>query len=822
MKQARLVVLVLLNSARKDWTQVLFTLIAIIVGSAGLSAVLVLNNAAQSEYQSLANNAIGLPYDIAAIISAQQPTKNPVTKDIYSQLRNAGVSSAIAFSQIDVQLDNSQTKVTLIGVDAPALAIFANQLGDPLGLVESMLVTSQLHAQIKENGLAPLSMAFGIELPQLPIAESSIKPAEGGEAIILDLYYFTQILSVAKADAKLPYELKIAILGPNAPIEQVNLLLPEHFEIKTLFKPIDPASVTQSLHLNLIAMSIVMFIVCFFIVVNALNLLILGRTRTFKTLRQLGVERRKLILAQSFELVLYAIVGGLVGVFAGHFLAVALAPALALTLAGLYNINIGFMHLNTPHLALPIVAVCIVSMLLAASLPYRQLNRSLSRQKFESDLDSNSSRASIVFVCILLVSISVSVWLWFSGNTLPGAFFMLGCVVISGIAGLFWLYPCVIRKVVAIAESWHPVWHWSFAHSLIVANKTKLASAAFMIALVTHIGMNLMVGSFRDATNTWLEQRLVGNFYVYGDSESIQTVRKTLQDNNIRAFARYQIDTQFSIDDKTPNLPIRVYSYPFDQNYQKAMLTETISDNAWQSFEAQQGVFINQQFALRHNVMLNDAITMNIDGTPNKMFVKAIYMDYGNPFVQALVSPAMLKATGSTRVMSVHTEDRANTEALLANNLTLYSRDDILKVSMQAFDRTFLITDALNIVTLLVAVFSLTTSIILLEQKSRYVNALMRSFGVSRRRFTAALFSQYGLLCLITAIWAIPFGIAFAWLLVTQVNVFAFQWQFPFIVQTGPILMAIFISLALVLSLAAIPIVKRKAFSISGQLTCKD
>jgi putative ABC transport system permease protein len=838
MKSFLLILLTLLRSGLQNPLQVMFALLAIIVGSGGLSAVLILNNAAQNEYRAMGDNSLGLPANLSAMISAVDGDEQALTQSDYSRLRQLGFTHAIAYAKTAISLLDG-TLVNIVGIDAPALALFADTNGDPLALTENLLLSPDLYAQVEHS--AQLSELFysDLTLPELPILESPTRPPDGEHLIVMDLYYLAGFMQSALVNDESTFSLQIAVM-PNNDTEMALLreALPSHLRINTVNQAIDPAAITQSLHLNLLAMSVVMFAVCFFVVVNALNLLLLGRLALFKTLRQLGISRWQLIIAQVSELAVYAVIGACVGVFAGHYLAVLLAPTLALTLAGLFDVNLGFAQLDSVHLALPMMLLCLVAMLLAALLPYQQLNTELSQKRSLAPISANKRYKPIwLFLASILITSGSAVWLPDSQSMLGTAemldgaltatFITIGCLIMTGVIGLFLIYPVIIISMTNIAERYSPLWHWSFAHSLIVANKTKLASAAFMIALVTHIGMTLMVDSFRGSTQAWLEQRLVADYYTYADSMAIKAAQARLEERGIRHFARYQIETQVRLANTAQADPqtLTVYSYPHQNDYKKVLLVDAISQDAWQAYKSHTGIFINQQFAIRNDLDLDDRLVIQINGISQTMAVKAIYMDYGNPYPQALIAPEIFAPTANTQVMAIHTGNQdmlTSLASILPTTANLYSRDQILSVSMQAFDKTFLITDALNIVTLLVAVFSLTTSIVLLEQKNRYVSALLRSFGVSKLDFTLALFSQYGLLCLIAALWAIPFGIGFAWLLVTRLNVFAFQWQFPLTVDMFAIINAVGISLVFVLALAAIPIFKRQQFAISEQLTCTE
>jgi putative ABC transport system permease protein len=132
--------------------------------------------------------------------------------------------------------------------------------------------------------------------------------------------------------------------------------------------------------------------------------------------------------------------------------------------------------------------------------------------------------------------------------------------------------------------------------------------------------------------------------------------------------------------------------------------------------------------------------------------------------------------------------------------------DDLLAVSMQTFDRTFLITDGLNIVTLLVAALSLATSVLMIDSDNRPQRALLRSMGVGNIQIAGLSVIQYGLLSILTCLVALPFGIGLTWLLINLINVQAFSWSYPMLIEPYKLLSSAIASVVLIVIVVALPL----------------
>jgi len=142
--------------------------------------------------------------------------------------------------------------------------------------------------------------------------------------------------------------------------------------------------------------------------------------------------------------------------------------------------------------------------------------------------------------------------------------------------------------------------------------------------------------------------------------------------------------------------------------------------------------------------------------------------------------------------------------------IALYTRQALLDTSMQTFDRTFVLTDGLNITTLLVAGVAFAVSLTVLTIGSAAQLSVLRALGVSQLKVKASLFAQYLLLCFISALLAIPFGVYLAYVFIQQVNRHAFNWVYPLSINAEVILSSVGLSLLIVSLVLLLPLGKLK------------
>jgi putative ABC transport system permease protein len=109
----------------------------------------------------------------------------------------------------------------------------------------------------------------------------------------------------------------------------------------------------------------------------------------------------------------------------------------------------------------------------------------------------------------------------------------------------------------------------------------------------------------------------------------------------------------------------------------------------------------------------------------------------------------------------------------------MIDQEAVKRFSLEVFDRTFAVTHALNALTFGVAGVALFTSLATLGTMRLPQLAPLWAMGLTLRRLAALELARTLVLALLTAVIAIPLGVALAWALVAVVNVQAFGWRLP-------------------------------------------
>ncbi len=808
----------LLRSYRVHFNRCLIVILAMLFAVAGLSAVLVLNDTAKRSYQQATQPLLsGVRHRVVA------KTGNALTKSDYASLRRLGFINLVPVLSQTVSFftspDGQQQTARFVGMDPFAMLSLPPE--SRAGATNDSGALAQFFVNTWQKGNLLVHPTYAKEL-KLQSDNEIFFTAEGTSAVmeITDASGMgRQILTdIAVLQALLNTEEITALFVVNGKdISKLTENLPNHLKLESTNSGNEAVQLTDSFHLNLLAMALLMFVVCMFVAMNALHLLLIKRLANLKILRQLGVRIHSIVLAMLIEVGLLCLLLTPVGILLGIELAGLLSPSVYRTLESLYSVRINFDQLSFFSLWVKCFITALIGALIASSLPILQLKQNLSNTGTMS-LITNQNRIwrNLFFVfslsaCALLVTTKGMIW----------SFLIVALLVFSGCAAVLYSLPLLLLKVNTLIPLKYSLIRWSIADSLRISSHSKIAYCAFFIAVATNIGMNLMVDSFRQATDSWLSQRLNANAYIYTESP-IQLVNWAQ-----RNAQSIQLEPRYTTQGNLRDTQIDIFSYPDSQHFRQAMTFDFVSRNIWDSFQQGTGVLINQQLANSFGYKLNSNIRFNVGEKSFQKKVVGIYFDYGNPKKQLLLPTSEMKLLDAdNRMFAVFSDTPHHLKAFETQlnkvdfELNFYKTEELLGLSMQTFDQTFTITKSLNIVTLLVAVFSLVTSILIIDMDNQKQRALMRSFGVTKLTLLFLGLGQYIILSAIVCLFAVPFGTLLSWLLINLINVQAFQWSYPLIINSSVIYWVIGLSLLTTAVGTLLPMLKNNQLSLNQEIKC--
>lgn len=547
---------------------------------------------------------------------------------------------------------------------------------------------------------------------------------------------------------------------------------------------------TRSFHLNLTAFGLMSFAVGLFIVHGTIGLAFEQRRGTMRTLRALGLSARRLALLALAELAVLGLIGGALGLAAGHLIAGLLLPDVAATLRGLYGAPVAGGLTADPRWAVQGLAMTLAGTLAAAGAGlWRMVHLPIlagARPRAWARASARG-RGRMALAGLGLIGLGLGAPMLAPG--LAGGFGLLAGLLLGGAA----LLPPVLGQLLRLGRrlARGPLADWAWADAEQRLPGLSLALMALLLALAGNIGVSTMVGSFRGTFVAWLDQRLSADLYL--------SVRDPAERAALADWAARRPDlveavlTQRAIPLRLAGQPAEVMVIENSGFYRRAWPLLAARPDAWDSLHAGAGVMISEQMHHRAGLDLGARLAV----TPALTLpVVGIYPDYGNPRGQALIAEALLErpgtglpvpAPGGVALLGPDPEAlrRALTTELGLDPGQIVDQAQVRGLSLSIFERTFAVTGALNVLTLGVAAVAMLTALLTLAGPRLGQIAPVWALGVARGRLAALELVQNLGLALLTFGLALPLGMALAYGLLAVVNVAAFGWRLPMQVFPG-------------------------------------
>jgi putative ABC transport system permease protein len=636
------------------------------------------------------------------------------------------------------------------------------------------------------SGMAPIGLRNLNELESFIVADGRIVAAPD---VVLDGVEFDPLIAPGTAIADVgtvqvllgrPDEFDVLVVRPEQPLGQASLeKIAPKLTRQFAQSGSDIGRLTDSFHLNLSAFGLLSFAVGIFIVQGAIGLAFEQRRGTIRTLRTLGVPMQFLVLLVLGELLGIALIAGVIGVGLGYLIAAFLMPDVSATLRGLYGADVAGTLQLRPIWWVSGMAISVGGTVVAASTTLWKLSqmpllaaaqpRAIAVIAVRGEKTQAAVSAILLFVAFVLA---------FTADEISTGFVLLGALLIGAALGLPIVLGALLDGVAKNSRGVIASWFWADTRQQLPG--LSLALMALLLAMATNVGVSTMVSSFRLTFVAFLDQRLASELYV--------TVKSPEQAAFMVDFVTPKVEAVLPIMSVQVNIsgnPTDVFGARNHATYRNNWTFLTAGLSPWKDVHMNMAILINEQLARSADLQVGDVVSIG----ERPMVIAGVYADYGNPIGQAIIAESLFQtlfpSVSALRFgLRLPYEDvNALVEGLQSEvGLTASSvinQASIKAYSLAIFDRTFTVTTALNVLTLLVAGFAILMSLLTLTAMRVPQLAPAWAMGLTRRQLGWLELFRTVMLAVLTGVFALPLGLAFAWVLLAVVNVAAFGWRLP-------------------------------------------
>ncbi|MDD5460403.1 MAG: ABC transporter permease [Methylococcales bacterium] len=555
---------------------------------------------------------------------------------------------------------------------------------------------------------------------------------------------------------------------------------------------------TRAFSINLKALGLLSLLVGMFLIYNTMTFLVMQRRRLIGSLRAIGVTRRQIFKLIIGEAVLLALIGTLAGIALG----IALGQGLLYLISD--TINAVYFRIDTTSLLMtPLqigkgVLLGMGATLLAVLPPAFEATRFppvtvLTRSQLESGSRRLINAAGLIGLVLIAGGTALA---FFSEKSislgLAGIFLLLfGFALLTPVFTLFFM-----KLIEQLFDRLSGILGRLPARMVSAEiSRTGIAIAALMIAVAATIGMDLMIGSFRQTVSQWLQVTLRADLYVSLPGEKMAAdkvkedhlLKKKLAELPGVQMLSSVLQTRIIADNKFTKVSV----FELNAESKKGFIFKHAVDNdLWGKLEQQHSILVTEPYAYHHSVRLGQKVLLQTDQGNLPFEVIGIYADYSGDQGHIAMSRQNYQIYWPDLGYSgigVYAKDGTDLRALenqlnklLTAEQSVKSDRAIYRASMQTFEQTFTITETLRWLSAAIAFTGVFSALMALQFERTRQLGILRAIGITPRQLTALIVSETGLMGLVAGLFAIPAGYFVAYVLIFIVYQRSFGWTMAF------------------------------------------
>jgi len=807
---------------QKNALQYILLILGVALGVAMMVSIDLANGSAQRAFELSTDAITG---HATHRIVAVSPTG--IDENLYTRLRReVHVTSApIVEGYVSAKELGSQP-LRLVGVDLFAEPPFRNYFEDN----QSQAVTggtaflTQPNTVILSQDLAKQYRIGAGDSITLDLAGKDIraqvvgllKPANNITRNALSSILFADIASAQDILGMVNHLSHIDLILHN-PTEQaaIEAILPEGVKLETAEAQKNAIQqMTAAFKLNLTALSLLALVVGMFLIYNTVTFSVIQRRPLFGILRCLGVTPGQIFILILSEATVFSLIGSTLGLGLGILLGRGIVGLITQSINDFYFVvNVQSVSINPWSLGKGL-AVGIAASIFASVIPAIEAMRTspqttLQRSSLESQVRRLLPWLVLAWVVFTLLGVGL---LRIATGGLILAFAGLFAILLAAALLTPPVTVLLMETLTSVGNAiFGIVGRLAIRDIVRSLSRTSVAIAALMVAVSVIVGVSIMVGSFRVTVVQWLDQTLQADIYITPPATTANRVLGKLSPDVVK-----EIKTQSDWEDFVTYNETETTVKEFDRRVKLISADGDVSHgkrpyswmrdkgvNPWEGLEAGKGVIVSEALLLKENLSTPPAtITIETPVGWHSFPVLAVFYDYSNDQGTILLdNDIYINLWGDNNIASIglFLKSGGNVEDIVTaikyhfqgkQNLLVQSNQTLRQSSLEIFDRTFAITDALRLLAVVVAFIGVLSALMSLQLERTRETGILRANGMTPQQLWFMTFIETGLMGATSGILAMPLGYVLAWILIYVINVRSFGWTLQMQLQPGYFLQA--------------------------------
>jgi putative ABC transport system permease protein len=555
--------------------------------------------------------------------------------------------------------------------------------------------------------------------------------------------------------------------------------------------------------LNLRVLSYIALLVGAFLIYNTISVSVVRRRPEIGIVRAVGVTRGGVLAAFLGEAAALGLAGGVIGCLLGRLMAVGALRLVAATVQSLYVTSRPApleLLLSSWALALGTGVGVAVAAALAPAREASLVSSVEAMARGGRELAARSHMWRDLGVALVLGAVGAGLALAPQVGGLP-LFGYAAALLLVGAAAF--AMPTLVH---GLTEASGGILRKLFGVEAFLAARSMRGSlrrtAVLVGALTTAVAMmasvGIMVGSFRETVRLWMGNQLEADFYLRAGGPATRGQHPTLATDLPQRLQEVPgvafVDRYRAYDISYEGMPATLAGADMRAagGYRRLeFLSGRPAEEVYAHLINTEAAIVSEPFAHKHDLRAGDSVTLPLGEARHSFRVEDVYYDYSTEagyivldrgtLLKYLPDPAPSNLAIYLSPGAAPESVRAGIEqAAAGRSVRISDNRSLREQAISVFDRTFLVTYALEVVSVLVAVIGIAGALLALVVDRRREFALLRFLGASTAQIRKWILVEAGLIGLLASLAGFVLGVALSLILVYVVNKQSFGWTIQF------------------------------------------
>jgi putative ABC transport system permease protein len=352
--------------------------------------------------------------------------------------------------------------------------------------------------------------------------------------------------------------------------------------------------------------------------------------------------------------------------------------------------------------------------------------------------------------------------------------------------------------------------------------RNAVTVSALMVGLAIMIGVVVMVRSFRDTVETWVNDTVMADLVVapsaWLQGKQIGQASRELPGSLLATLKAVEgiaaVDTYRDVHIEAQGRQVAMVSRDLRLHAEKGRYLMVAGD--WQTVLRKAaetgGVLLSEVLADRLGLQVGGALTITTPQGPKTVVVEGMFYDYATDGGKIVIDRAFYRQwwdDDHVTVFALYLAPGAEMEQLRQRvsrvltggqeqlvQPTIIRNKDLRQEILKIFDRTFVLTYVLEIIAVLVAVLGIVNTLVTAVLERRRELATLQAIGASTSQVERLVLWEAIYLGLIGAVLGVVGGLALAWILIAVINKQSFGWTVRMTVPMSVLLQAVALSVS--------------------------